>query len=98
MDTIAKTGSIRELEEIPEDVRNVFATAHDVSSEWHVRMQAAFQKHTDNAVSKTVNLPHDATVDDVRHVYDLAYELEVLGYRAIPAKGFGCSAGYSDGR
>jgi len=79
MDTIAKTGSIREISEIPEDVRKVFATAHDVSPEWHIRMQAAFQAHTDNAVSKTVNLPHDATESDVAKVYDLAFELGCKG-------------------
>jgi ribonucleoside-diphosphate reductase alpha chain len=79
MDTIARKGSIRNLKEIPEDVRQVFATAHDVSPEWHIRMQAAFQKYTDNAVSKTVNLPHDATEADVAKVYDLAYELGCKG-------------------
>jgi len=79
MDTIAKSGSIRDLMEIPEDARDVFATAHDVSPEWHIRMQAAFQKYTDNAVSKTVNLPHDATVEDVIKVYDLAFELGCKG-------------------
>jgi ribonucleoside-diphosphate reductase alpha chain len=79
MDTIAKTGSIHEIQEIPEDVRNIFTTAHDVSPEWHIRMQAAFQKYTDNAVSKTVNLPHDASVEDVKNVYDLAYELDCKG-------------------
>jgi ribonucleoside-diphosphate reductase alpha chain len=79
MDAIAKSGSIQDLSEIPQDVRDVYATAHDVSPEWHIRMQAAFQKHTDNAVSKTVNLPHDATVSDVRKVYDLAFQLGCKG-------------------
>ena len=79
MDMIAKQGSIKGLEEIPEDVRAVFVTAHDVSPEWHIHMQAAFQKYTDNAVSKTVNLPRDATVEDVKKVYNLAYELGCKG-------------------
>ncbi len=79
MDTIASKGSIADIEEIPEDVRNVFVTAHDVSPEWHIRMQGAFQKYTDNAVSKTVNLPHDASVEDVTKVYNLAYELGCKG-------------------
>jgi len=74
MERIAESGSIQDMASIPEDVRAVFVTSHDISPEWHVRMQAAFQKHTDNAVSKTVNLPHNATVEDVRQVYDLAHE------------------------
>ncbi len=79
MDAVARKGSLRSMEDIPEDVRQVFVTAHDVSPEWHIRMQAVFQKHTDNAVSKTVNLPHDATLDDVRRIYDLAYDLGCKG-------------------
>ena len=79
MRTIAKNGSLRDIGAIPEEVKAVFVTAHDLSPEWHIRMQAAFQKHTDNAVSKTVNLPHDATAEDVRKIYDLAYTLNCKG-------------------
>jgi ribonucleoside-diphosphate reductase alpha chain len=79
MDTIAQKGSIHDVEDIPEDVKEIFVTAHDVTPEWHIRMQAAFQKYTDNAVSKTVNLPKDATIEDVRKVYDLAYRLQCKG-------------------
>ncbi|HDR16662.1 MAG TPA: ribonucleotide-diphosphate reductase subunit alpha, partial [Desulfobacteraceae bacterium] len=79
METIARSGTISHMEEIPSDVREIFVTAHDVTPEWHVKMQAAFQKHTDNAVSKTVNLAHDATVEDVRKVYDLSYRLGCKG-------------------
>jgi len=76
---IAKTGSIQDLEEIPREVRRVFVTALGIAPEWHVRMQAAFQKYVDNAVSKTVNLQPDATVDDVRRVYWMAYDLKCKG-------------------
>jgi ribonucleoside-diphosphate reductase alpha chain len=76
---IAKTGSVKDVEEVPEDVRRIFVTALDISPEWHVRMQATFQKYTDNAVSKTINLRHDATPDDVRKAYLLAWKLKCKG-------------------
>jgi ribonucleoside-diphosphate reductase alpha chain len=79
MQLIADHGSVKGMDEVPEDVRRAFVTAHDIAPVWHVRMQAAFQKHTDNAVSKTVNFANDATPDDVREVYDLANELGTKG-------------------
>jgi ribonucleoside-diphosphate reductase alpha chain len=79
METVAASGSIAHVDGIPDDVKSVFVTAHDVSSEWHIRMQAAFQKYTDNAVSKTVNLPNDATQADVLKIYSLAHELGCKG-------------------
>lgn len=79
LEEIARTGSVRGVDRIPEDVRRVFVTALDISPEWHVRMQAAFQKYTDNAVSKTVNMPHNATVEEVRKVFELAWRLKCKG-------------------
>ncbi|MFB0527843.1 MAG: vitamin B12-dependent ribonucleotide reductase [bacterium] len=76
---IAKKGSIQHMKKIPLSVRKIFVTAFDISPEWHVRMQAAFQKYTDNAVSKTVNLPYEATVEEVEKVYKLAYQLGCKG-------------------
>lgn len=87
---IAKTGSIKNLKNIPPEVKKVFQTALDIDPEWHVQVQAAFQKHTDNAVSKTVNLPQDATTDKVRQIYELAYQLKCKGitvYRYGSKKG-----------
>jgi len=76
---IAHSGNIQHLKEVPENIRKLFVTAHDITPEDHIRMQAAFQKYTDNAVSKTVNFPHEATVDEVEKVYKLAYELGCKG-------------------
>jgi ribonucleoside-diphosphate reductase alpha chain len=79
MAQIARKGSLQDVSGVPEDMRELFATALDVTPEQHVRVQAAFQKHTDNAVSKTVNLPERATVSDVLKVYNLAYDLGCKG-------------------
>ncbi len=79
MREVAVSGSLRSFEDIPEDIRRIFVTAHDITPEWHVKIQAAFQEHTDNAVSKTVNFPHDATPEDVARVYWLAYRLGCKG-------------------
>jgi ribonucleoside-diphosphate reductase alpha chain len=79
MRKVSTLGSIQALTEIPEDVKRNFVIAHDIEPKWHVRMQAAFQKYTDNAVSKTVNLPNNATIKDVDEVFWLAYELKCKG-------------------
>lgn len=79
MEKIAESASIKDIKEIPEDVRRVFVTSHDISPEWHVRMQAAFQKYVHNATSKTVNFPHEATVDEVRKSYVMAFDLNCKG-------------------
>ena len=79
MEEIAGKGSIRDIEEVPEKYRKIFVTSHDIAPLWHIRMQAVFQKYTDNAVSKTVNFPHDAAKDDVREVYMLAFKLGCKG-------------------
>lgn len=76
---IAESGTVAHIEEIPIEVREIFRTAHDIESSWHVRMQAAFQKYTDNAVSKTINLPNSASREDVKKAYLQAYESGCLG-------------------
>jgi ribonucleoside-diphosphate reductase alpha chain len=79
MKRIAKKSTIKDFDEIPAEIQNVFVTSHDISPEWHVKMQATFQKYTDNAVSKTVNLRNEATKDDVRDVFKLAYKTNCKG-------------------
>lgn len=77
--SISRNGSIRNLKEIPESIRRVFVTAHDIAPEWHVRMQAVFQRHVENGVSKTANLPRTATRRDIESVFLLAHELGCKG-------------------
>jgi ribonucleoside-diphosphate reductase alpha chain len=79
MERIAETGSLHNLEEIPPQAKRLFVTTHEIAPEWHVRMQAAFQKHIDAAVSKTINFPGEATVEEVSKAYMLAYELGCKG-------------------
>ena len=76
---IARTGSVQKIDGVPDDVKQLFVTALDIEPVWHIRMQAVFQKNTDNAVSKTVNLPNNAKPEDVKEIYDLAWELKCKG-------------------
>lgn len=79
MHKVAQAGTVKGIEEIPADLQRSFVTAHDIEPKWHVLIQAAFQKYTDNAVSKTVNMPHESTLEDVKEVYRLAYDTACKG-------------------
>ena len=76
---IARRGTVQDMTRLPRELRRVFVTAMDIDPEWHLRMQAAFQRHTDNAVSKTVNLPNQATQQDIFQIYWMAYETGCKG-------------------
>ncbi len=83
-------GTLHDIAEIPEAIKRIFVCAHDIAPEWHVKMQAAFQKHCDSSISKTTNFPNSATPDDVRKVYDLAYS---LGCKGVTVYRDGCRQG-----
>ena len=80
IEKINKEGSLKNIEEIPQSIRKLFVTGSDIAPEWHVKMQAAFQKYVDNGISKTVTLPKDASVEDVEKVFTMAH---VLGCKGI---------------
>ena len=79
MAEVGRKGSIQDFPSLPEDLKKIFITSFDVSADTHLRIQAAFQQHTDNSVSKTINLPADATVEDVKNIFQLAHKLKCKG-------------------
>lgn len=89
MEDVAAKGTVHHVDYLPEEIRTVFVTAHDIEPIWHLKMQAAFQKFTDNAVSKTVNLPHEATREDIWHIYWMAYE---MGCKGVTVYRDGCKS------
>ncbi|NLX07466.1 MAG: vitamin B12-dependent ribonucleotide reductase [Phycisphaerae bacterium] len=79
MSRIAKEGTLAHVAEVPDEIKQVFVCAHDIEPQWHLKMQAAFQRHCDASISKTINFPHDAKVEDVDQIYREAYRLECKG-------------------
>ena len=90
LERVAREGTLAHIPEVPEDVKRVFVCAHDISPDWHMQMQAAFQRHCDSSISKTINFPGLATRDDVANIYQLAYELRCKG---VTVYRDGCRAG-----
>ncbi len=79
LEKVAQHGSIKHLDEIPESIKKIFVTSHDISPEWHVKMQSSFQEYVDNAVSKTINFLNDASPEDIKTAYQLAYDTKCKG-------------------
>lgn len=79
IDDIVTHGTLAHRTDVPEELRKVFVTAHDITPYWHMKMQSAFQRHCDSSISKTINFPHEASVDDVRQIYELAIDEDVKG-------------------
>ena len=79
IDDIVEKGTLHHRSDVPDDVRRVFVTAHDITPYWHMKMQSAFQRHCDSSISKTINFPHDATADDVRQIFEMAIDEDVKG-------------------
>jgi ribonucleoside-diphosphate reductase alpha chain len=79
LERIAREGTLAHIDDVPEDVKRVFVCAHDIAPEWHIRMQAAFQRHCDSSISKTINFPNAASVADVERIYEMAYDARCKG-------------------
>ena len=90
VERVNKEGTIKDIHEIPSTIRKLFVVGSDIEAEWHVKMQAAFQKYVDNGISKTVTLPKDAAVEDVEKIFMMAYE---LGCKGISIYRYGSSEG-----
>ena len=90
IEKINRDGSVKNIEKIPQAIREIFAVGSDIEAEWHVKMQATFQKYVDNGISKTVTLPKDATIEDAEKIFMMAYE---LGCKGISIYRFGSREG-----